>query len=79
MAISDVHGDYYYEDVYLRSWDLAKGIIGTVSTPTPAPTTPPGLLGHSEPGQRICYLCPTGLTHVITTWACWIRWVHPPT
>ena len=28
VAISDVHGDYTYEDVYLRSWDLAKGILG---------------------------------------------------
>jgi malonyl-CoA/methylmalonyl-CoA synthetase len=58
IAISDVNGDYLYEDVYMRSWDLAKGIIG--------------LLGDSGQGQRICFLCPSGLTHVITSWACWM-------
>jgi len=58
IAISDVNGDYLYEDVYMRSWDLAKGIIG--------------LLGDSSQGQRICFLCPSGLTHVITSWACWM-------
>ena len=26
VAISDVHGEYLYEDLYLRSWDLAQGI-----------------------------------------------------
>ena len=26
--MSDVYGDFTYEDVYLRSWDLAKGILG---------------------------------------------------
>ena len=26
--MSDVCGDFTYEDVYLRSWDLAKGILG---------------------------------------------------
>lgn len=58
IAISDGNGDYLYEDVYMRSWDLAKGIIG--------------LLGDNNQGQRICFLCPTGLTHVITSWACWM-------
>jgi len=58
IAISDVNGDYLYEDVYMRSWDLAKGIIG--------------LLGDSNQGHRICFLCPSGLTHVITSWACWM-------
>lgn len=58
VAISDVNGDYLYEDVYMRSWDLAKGIIG--------------LLGDNNQGQRICFLCPSGLTHVITSWACWM-------
>ena len=28
VAVSDVCGDFTYEDVYLRSWDLAKGILG---------------------------------------------------
>ena len=28
VAVSDVYGDFTYEDVYLRSWDLAKGILG---------------------------------------------------
>jgi len=58
IAISDVNGDYLYEDVYMRSWDLAKGIIG--------------LLGDNCQGRRICFLCPSGLTHVITSWACWM-------
>merc|ERR1719147_276014 len=58
IAVSDVNGDYLYEDVYLRSWDLAKGIIG--------------LLGDNNQGKRICFLCPSGLTHVITSWACWM-------
>lgn len=58
VAISDINGDYLYEDVYMRSWDLAKGIAG--------------LLGENSRGQRICFLCPHGLTHVITTWACWM-------
>jgi len=58
IAISDVNGDYLYEDVYMRSWDLAKGIIG--------------LLGDGSQGNRICFLCPSGLTHVITSWACWM-------
>jgi len=58
IAISDVNGDYLYEDVYMRSWDLAKGIIG--------------LLGDNNQGKRICFLCPSGLTHVITSWACWM-------
>jgi len=58
IAISDVNGDYLYEDVYMRSWDLAKGIIG--------------LLGENNQNRRICFLCPNGLTHVITSWACWM-------
>ena len=58
IAISDVNGDYLYEDVYMRSWDLAKGILG--------------LLGEQNSGRRICFLCPSGLTHVITSWACWM-------
>merc|ERR1711971_783222 len=28
VAVSDVYGDFTYEGVYLRSWDLAKGILG---------------------------------------------------
>jgi len=58
IALSDVNGDYLYEDVYMRSWDLAKGIIG--------------LLGDTTQTKRICFLCPSGLTHVISTWACWL-------
>ena len=53
-----MNGDYLYEDVYMRSWDLAKGIIG--------------LMGDSSQTKRICFLCPSGLTHVISTWACWM-------
>lgn len=58
IALSDVNGDYLYEDVYMRSWDLAKGIIG--------------LMGDSSQTRHICFLCPSGLTHVISTWACWM-------
>merc|ERR1719412_721101 len=58
IALSDVNGDYLYEDLYMRSWDLAKGIIG--------------LLGDNTQTRRICFLCPSGLTHVISTWACWM-------
>ena len=58
IALSDVNGDYLYEDVYMRSWDLAKGILG--------------LLGDTPHTVRICFLCPSGLTHVISTWACWL-------
>jgi len=58
IAVSDGNGDYLYEDVYLRSWDLAKGIID--------------LFGDSSPSRRICLLCPPDLTHVIATWSCWM-------
>lgn len=58
IAITDQGGDYLYEDLYLRSWDLAKGLIG--------------LLGNDWTNKKICVLCDTGLSHVITTWACWM-------
>jgi len=58
VAVSDQHGDYLFEDVYRRSWDLAKGILG--------------LQGENNQNQRICFLCPNGITHVITSWACWM-------
>merc|ERR1712121_167903 len=59
IAISDVNGDYLYEDVYMRSWDLAKSLLG--------------LLGDTSSYEhRICFLCPSGLTHVICSWACWM-------
>ena len=58
IAVSDGNGDYLYEDVYLRSWDLAKGILD--------------LFGDSGPSRRICLLCPPDLTHVIATWSCWM-------
>jgi len=34
IALSDVNGDYLYEDLYMRSWDLAKGIIGLLGDNT---------------------------------------------
>lgn len=58
VAVSDQYGDYLYEDVYRRSWDLAKGILG--------------LQGENNQNQRVCFLCPNGITHVITSWACWM-------
>jgi len=58
IAVSDGNGDYLYEDVYQRSWDLAKGILD--------------LLGDSSPNRRVCLLCPPDLTHVLATWSCWM-------
>lgn len=58
VALSNIHGDYLYEDVYMRSWDLAKGIVD--------------LLGQDSPNKRICLLCPEDVTHVIAMWSCWL-------
>eukprot|EP00088_Acartia_fossae_P070566 TRINITY_DN9498_c0_g1_i11.p1 TRINITY_DN9498_c0_g1~~TRINITY_DN9498_c0_g1_i11.p1 ORF type:complete len:633 (-),score=106.41 TRINITY_DN9498_c0_g1_i11:763-2661(-) len=58
VSIVDQGGEYLYEDIYMRSWDLAKGLMG--------------LLGDNFTGHRICVLCDTGLSHVITTWSCWM-------
>lgn len=58
IAVSDVNGDYLYEDVYLRSWDLAQGVID--------------LLGDSCTGRHVALLCPGGLGHVISVWSCWL-------
>ena len=53
-----MNGDYLYEDVYLRSWDLAQGVID--------------LLGDSCTGRHVALLCPGGLGHVISVWSCWL-------
>ena len=57
VAMSTSVGDYLYEDVYMRSWDLAKGIND--------------MLGEG-PRKRICLLCPGDVTHVISMWSCWM-------
>jgi len=62
VAITDQSGDYLYEDIYMRSWDLAKGILGLLDA-------------HREEGgapHRIAVLTDTGLAHIITSWACWM-------
>jgi len=58
VSIVDQGGEYLYEDIYMRSWDLAKGLMG--------------LLGDNWTNSKICVLCDSGLSHVITTWACWM-------
>ena len=78
MAVSDVCGDFTYEDVYLRSWDLAKGILGILGQvrdqvhhhDKKEPQQENHLQGGS--GQRVAFLCPPGVTHVLATWACWL-------
>ena len=76
--MSDVCGDFTYEDVYLRSWDLAKGILGILGQVRDKvhhhnkkePQQENHLQGGS--GQRVAFLCPPGVTHVLATWACWL-------
>jgi len=58
IALSNIHGDYLYEDVYMRSWDLARGIVD--------------LLGQDSPQKRICFLCPEDVTHIVGMWSCWL-------
>jgi hypothetical protein len=36
VAILEQGSEYLYEDVYMRSWDLAKGLLGTFELYTPA-------------------------------------------
>jgi acyl-CoA synthetase (AMP-forming)/AMP-acid ligase II len=58
VAISTQGAEYLYEDLYMRSWDLAKGLMG--------------ILGDDWTNQKICVLSETGLSHLIITWACWM-------
>jgi len=58
IAITHQDKDYLYEDLYMGSWELAKGILG--------------MLDSDQMNQKICILCDTGLSHIITTWACWM-------
>lgn len=57
-AISDANGDYLYEDLYLRSWELAQGIKD--------------LIGHDLTSSRVCLFCPGSLSHVMGVWATWM-------
>ncbi|XP_023337084.1 acyl-CoA synthetase family member 3, mitochondrial [Eurytemora carolleeae] len=58
VAISTKGSEYLYEDLYMRSWDLAKGLLG--------------ILGDDWTNNKICVMSDTGLSHVIITWACWM-------
>ena len=53
-----MNGDYLYEDLYLRSWDLATGIRD--------------LLGHDVTSARVCLFCPGSMSHVMGVWATWM-------
>jgi malonyl-CoA/methylmalonyl-CoA synthetase len=58
VAVSDRDGEYLYEDVYQRSFDLALGIQG--------------ILGPETVHKNICFFCPNGVSYVLTLWACWM-------
>lgn len=58
VSIVEQGGEYLYEDIYMRSWDLAKGLMG--------------LLGDNWTNNKICLLCDSGLSHIITAWSCWM-------
>lgn len=58
IAISDANGDYLYEDLYLRSWELAQGIKD--------------LIGNDVTSARVCLFCPGTLSHVMGVWATWM-------
>jgi len=60
IAITDQTGDYLYEDIYMRSWDLAKGLLGLLKA------------RDDSEQDKVCVMCDSGLSHVITTWACWM-------
>lgn len=58
VAILEQGSEYLYEDIYMRSWDLAKGLLGLNET--------------TWTNQKICIVSGTGLAHVVMTWACWM-------
>lgn len=58
VAILEQGSEYLYEDVYMRSWDLAKGLMG--------------LNEGNWSNQRFCLVSSSGLAQVVMAWACWM-------
>jgi malonyl-CoA/methylmalonyl-CoA synthetase len=58
VAITDADGDFIYEDVFRRSCRLAKEIQS--------------LLKHEKFDQKICLVCPNGVSFVVAQWATWM-------
>lgn len=58
IAITDSDGDFIYEDVFRRSCRLAKEIVSS--------------LKNGNIDQKICVLCPNGLSFVVAQWATWM-------
>jgi len=61
-SLPDNNGDYLYENVCMRARDLAKGIIGLLSTEEDSGTS----------DHHTYFFCPNRLTHVITSRAYWM-------
>lgn len=58
IAITDTDGDFIYEDVFRRSCRLGKEIVSA--------------LKNEAIDQKICVLCPNGLSFVVAQWATWM-------
>jgi len=58
IAITDSDGDFIYEDVFRRSCRLGKEIVSA--------------LKGEKIDQKICVLCPNGLSFVVAQWATWM-------
>lgn len=58
VAITDSDGDFLYEDVFRRSCRLAKEIVSA--------------LKNGSIDQKICVICPNGLSFVVAQWATWM-------
>merc|ERR1712038_479599 len=58
IAVTDSDGDFIYEDVFRRSCRLGKEIVSA--------------LKGEKIDQKICVLCPNGLSFVVAQWATWM-------
>lgn len=58
IAITDSDGDFIYEDVFRRSCRLGKEIVAA--------------LKGAKIDQKICVMCPNGLSLVVAQWATWM-------
>jgi len=58
IAVTDSDGDFIYEDVFRRSCRLGKEIVSA--------------LKDEKIDQKICVLCPNGLSFVVAQWATWM-------
>jgi len=58
IAITDSDGDFLYEDVFRRACRLSKEIVS--------------VLKGDKIDQKICVLCPNGLSFVVAQWATWM-------